>query len=203
MKSALTGLFVLILVAAAADARAAYGQEQGQGQATPTFIVPRQLAFNFELENSPDLTGANSWWEISIELRVADQKDLAKYLAQLKDGGAGVPPPGTVIKRDSFRRNDLSKEASRRIDFTVPVDEGLRKRFQSVKATPQVVWLKGSVRVHAGKVGDDIINVDVRPSWDLRHFINKDGDVKFKLTPDKQLNWSNGLGRPVVRKPSQ
>lgn len=198
MKSTLKGLFILMLVVGAAEPRA-WGGDQ-QASPTPTFIVPSQLSFNFELDDDSGLVTADSWWEISIQLRVADQSDFAQYLALRKGGQLNVPEPGIILKRESFRQRDLSREASRRMEVKVPVREELRKRFMSIKATPQVVWLTGTARVHAGK-DVEIINNEVNPTWDLRHFIAKDGRVMLTLTPDKQMTWSTGMGKTVVKKP--
>jgi hypothetical protein len=200
MKSALKGLFILVLAAGAAEPRAWGGGQQTTP--TPTFRVPSQLSFEFELDDSSGLVTADSWWEISIQLHMADQKDFAQYLAQRKGGQINVPEPGIIFKRGSFQRRTLSRKANRRVEVEVPVDKELRERFMGIKATPQVVWLTGTARFHAGK-DVEIINDEVNPTWDLRHFIDKEGRVKLTLTPDRQLTWTTGLGKTGVKKALQ
>src|SRR3954469_16222655 len=98
MKNALKGLFILMLAVGAADARVANSDQQ----TAPTFGVPEQLSFQFELENSPALATADSWWEISIQLRIADQSVFANWLAQQKDGKTNIPEPGILLRQRSF-----------------------------------------------------------------------------------------------------
>lgn len=202
MKSALKGLFILALALGAADARASDGGQQTTPTPTPTptptFVVPAQISFDLELGEQSGPFPADSWWEISIQLHVADQSDFGRSLAQRKSGKTDVPEPGIILKKESFQLRDLSKEASRHIKFKLPVGDELRKRFMSIMATPQVLWITGTVHVHARK-DDDIVSNEVTPTWNLRHFIDKDGYVRLTIVQSKQLTWSTGIGKSRIK----
>jgi hypothetical protein len=194
MKRVLNSLFILILLIAPVDALAASGDEQ------PTFEIPKQLTFRFELQNSPELATAGSWWEISIQLHIAEPAAYSRYLAQKKSGQTNIPEPGVVLIKKSFPHRDLSKGENSHVEVEVPVRGDLFERFKNIKKSPQVIWLSSSVRVHAGKLNADSINNDVNPIWDLRYFIDRAANVKLTLAPSGQLTWSSGKSTTAVRK---
>jgi hypothetical protein len=199
MKSTIHFLATLILLTAPAGASAVKRTPQNG----PTFEVPRSLTFLLELQNSPDIATPDSLWETSVQLRVADQSDYMRWIAQRKSGQVGVTEPGFLLTKKSFKRHDLSLEANRRVEFTVPVDGELLQRFLNVKKAPQVVWISSTIRIHSGKLKADVGSDQVTPFWDLRYFIKKAANVMLELKPGGYLTWSSGDGNSkAIRKTS-
>lgn len=205
MKSLLKSLVIILDVAILTVAPAYTRAADDGSQAGPTFEVPRQISLHFELQDSADPATADSWWELSFKLHVADQSDFLRWLAQRKDGRTDIPAPGVLLKEGSHMAHNLALEATRNVQIMIPVRGELLERFRHVKRNPQVVWLSSSVHVylgkHAGKLAPDVINNDVSPTWDLRYFINKIANVKLTVTPNGRLTWSSATGNQQMHMP--
>lgn len=195
-----SGFRLLVILILLVTPTSAFQGNNGE-QKSPMFDVPKQLTFRFELQGSPDLASKSSWWEVSAQLLVADQEAYMRWLAQRKSGQADTPEPAiTLLATKSLRGRNLSAAASNKIEFTVPVGSELLKRFQNIKNTPQVIWISGVARVHSGDGGVEVVNDAVTPFWDLRHFINRDANVKLWLNSKGQLSWSSGNRTTAVPK---
>lgn len=173
--------------------------------------IPEQLKFTVRLQEHPELDTASSSWEVSYRVYVSDRASFIRWVnGQAAQPAAGesnqaAPPrklgkgqkrapaagvPVLLLKRGSFSRADLSKDANREFVVTVPVGDVILRKFVISEQEPQVVWMRVTVKVRSGKTHLDLTRDDIKPLWDLRHFLKEEGKVIMGISPKPELRWS-------------
>lgn len=180
--------FTLMLAPAWARTAAAGGTRRDKTQ-RPATTVLRKLTFDISLEAARELDAADTAWEVSYSLRVGDQKDYMQWRA-IKAAHPETPEPGDLLKKDSFSRAKLSRDANRRVVITLPMSRELLHRFRRSEEVPQVVWMNMTVRVRADKTKLSLIRDDISPLWPLGYFVKNEGKVIIGISPNVQLRWS-------------
>lgn len=189
MKSALKMLALVALALTPAAALAA----NDSAQTSSTFDIPKEISVRFELQESPELTTADSWWEVTLQIGVEEERLYMRWLAEhAGNPPAGATRPGVVLIKKSFPRRSLSKKDDRTVEVKVPVSGELLQRFRQLKKKTHTIWLKSSIHVHAGKADADVINDNISPTWNLRYFIDKGANVKVTLSTTRRLTWTYG-----------
>lgn len=187
MKKSLTTAFVLALLLAVSPAASA----QSKRGATATV---KQLTLTFELNAPPACDSPGSFWEVSYQWRIADGREFDRWSQggedPAKEGGVG-----SLIKKQSFRRTNLSNPEGRRFSVSVPVRGELLERLRNAGQRQQVVWLDAVVRIHNGELGTDILN-KVNPAWGPYFYLDGNAVVRMELTAGGDLEWYTGGNPP-------
>jgi hypothetical protein len=189
--------FVLVLVLALSSASARGARAR---QAAP---APKEAAITIELDGLPGRDSAGSYWEVSYQLRIADQDPFISW----SEGGEDPDEQnklGILISKNSFTRRDLSRPENRRFSVSVPLTGELLTRFRDAGRRKQYVWMDGMARIHDAKLGRDFV-MKLGPAWGPRRLITGIYNVHLDLSKAGELHMSsdNGSqgGKPVFTRP--
>jgi hypothetical protein len=153
---------------------------------TPSTL--KQLTLTFELQDLPGRAAAESFWEVSYQWRIADQRDFDRWSIAGEDQAA-QNSLGVLLSKHSFTRRNLSDIESRRFSVAVPVKGELLKRMKNAGQRPQIVWLNATVRIRDGKLGTDVIK-RVNPVWGPYFYRQGVANVRMELTKRGTITWS-------------
>lgn len=192
MKKTLTAKLGLALLLALA---AGDGVAQDNRAASATALP--QITLNMELRDLPGLNKAESFWEVSYQWRIADQRDFDQWSAEGEDP-ARQRSLGVLLSEQSFTRRDLASPENRRFSSSVRVEGELRKRLENAGRQPQIVWLIARMRIHDGQLGTDVIR-NVTPVWGPYFFREGVANVMIELTGDGKLRWTTSASPPWLQ----
>ena len=188
MRASTLALIAAFVLALAASPRATLAQQGG---------VPKEATISIELDGLPGRDAEGSFWEVSYQLRIADQEPFIKW----SDGGENPEEQnrlGMLISKNSFTRRNLARDENRRFTLSVPLTGELLERFRSAAQRKQYVWMDGVARVHDAKLGRDFV-IKLSPVWGPRRFGPGVYNVHLELSPAGELHWSSGNGTPGAR----
>jgi hypothetical protein len=190
-----TYVFFLLLMLWQADATVS-AQKLGSNAGSP----PSELSLVLELQDLPGLNAAGSYWEVSYQWRIANQKDFDRWSEQGEDTKM---PVGMMLSKDSFKRGNLSSYENRRFEISIPVKGELRRQLHNAERQPQVLWLDATMRIHDATLGTDIIK-KINPVWGPRRFYH-DGkaNVRIELMNNGRVRWSTSPTPPWVKRDPQ
>jgi hypothetical protein len=193
MKKTLTTIFVCALLLALSPA---VGTKAAQDMdAKPSTL--KQLTLTFELQDLPGRTAAESFWEVSYQWRIADQRDFDRWSIDGEDQAA-QNSLGVLLSKNSFTRRNLSDIESRRFSVSVPVKGELFKRMRNAGQRPQIVWLNATVRIRDGKLGTDVVK-RVNPVWGPYFYRQGTAHLRIELTKKGTIQWFTSNTTPQGR----
>src|SRR5919205_934471 len=143
--------FVLVVVLALSSSAALRGASARQ--AAPT---PKAATISIELDELPGRDSAGSYWEVTYQLRIADQDPFINW----SEGGEDPEEQnklGILVSKNSFTRRDLSRPENRRFSVSIPLAGELLARFRAAGQRKQYVWMDGMARIHDAKLGRDFV----------------------------------------------
>jgi hypothetical protein len=180
------GAFVLVVVLALSSASPRGARAR---QAAP---APKEAAISIELDELPGRDSAGSYWEVSYQLRIADQDPFISW----SEGGEDPDEQnklGILISKNSFTRRDLSRPENRRFSVSVPLTGELRARFRDAGRRKQYVWMDGVARIHDAKLGRDFV-MKLGPAWGPRRLVTGVYNVHLELSEAGELHMSSDNG---------
>lgn len=182
MKKFITKTFVVFLLLTLWPADATVNAQELRDASPP----PSELRLVLELQDLPGLNAAGSYWEVSYNWRIANQRDFDRWS---ENGEDTKSPVGMLLSKDSFRRGDLSSSQNRRFEVAIPVKGELRRQLHNAEREPQVLWLNATVRIHDATLGADVIK-KINPVWVPRRFY-ADGkaNVRVELMNNGNVRW--------------
>jgi hypothetical protein len=178
-------LFALVLVGSSASLRGAHARQA----APPT---PKAVDISIELDELPGRNSPGSYWEVSYQLRIADEDAFIRW----SDGGENPDEQeklGIVISKKSFTRRDLARLENLRFSASVPLTGELLERFRNAGRRQQHVWMDGSARIHDAKLGRDFF-IKLGPAWGPRRFVTGTYNVQLALSETGELQMSSDNG---------
>lgn len=160
--------------------------------------TPKAAAVSIELDELPGSDSPGSYWEVSYQLRIADEDAFIRW----SDGGENPDEQeklGIVISKNSFTRRDLSRPENRRFTASVPLTGELLERFRGAARRQQHVWMDGMARIHDAKLGRDFF-IKLSPAWGPRRFVTGTYNVQLALSEagELQLTSDNGTKEKTV-----
>ena len=186
MRTGAITLVVVLMLSLAASPRATRAQ-QGSSAAPP-----KEATISIELDELPGRDTAGSYWEVSYQLRIADQDAFIKW----SDGGEDPNEQnnlGILISKNSFTRRDLARAENRRFNLPVPLTGALLERFRNAGQHKQYVWMDGLARIHDAKLGRDFV-MKLGPVWGPKRFTTGVYNVHLELSPAGELHLSSDNG---------
>lgn len=181
---------VLLLTTFAPAPRAAGAQKSDGASSSP----PTNLTLIFELQDLPGIKEAESYWEVSYQWRIADQREFERW-SEAGENPATLASVGTLLSRRSFKLGGLSEARNRRFEVSVPVKGKLLEQLSEAERRPQVVWLNATVRIHDAKLDRDVIR-KLNPAWEPHSYREGVSRVRIELLPDGKLRWSTAATPP-------
>ena len=169
-------------------------------QAAP---IPKAAAITLELDDLPGRDSAGSYWEVSYQLRIADQEPFINWSEGGEDPNE-LNKLGLLVSKTSFTRRDLSRPENRRFSVSVPLAGELLARFRDAARRKQYVWMEGMARIHDAKLGRDFV-MKIGPVWGPKRFMTGVYNVHLDLSETGELmmtsdNGSQG-GKTVFTQP--
>jgi hypothetical protein len=183
MKISFTLRLVAVLLLALSPA---VGTAAAQNM-SPTPSPLKQITLTFELQGLPERTAPGSFWEVSYQWRMADQREFDKWSNDGEDIGK-ERSLGILLSKRSFRNDNLSASENRLFSIAVPVKGELLERLRNAKQRPQIVWLQAMVRIHDGDFGTDTLG-RVHPVWGPDFYHNGAARLNMELSLRGQLRW--------------
>lgn len=155
---------------------------------------PGNLTLIFELQDLPGIKQAESYWEVSYQWRIADQREFEQW-SEAGEDTATLDNVGTLLSRQTFKLSGLSETRNRRFEVSVPVKGMLLKQLSEAGRRPQVVWLDAAVRIYDAKLNRDVFR-RVNPAWESHSYREGVSHVRIELLPDGKLRWSTAATPP-------
>jgi hypothetical protein len=179
--------FVLVVVLALSSSAALRGASARQ--AAPT---PKAATISIELDELPGRDSAGSYWEVTYQLRIADQDPFINW----SEGGEDPEEQnklGILVSKNSFTRRDLSRPENRRFSVSIPLAGELLARFRAAGQRKQYVWMDGMARIHDAKLGRDFV-MKIGPVWGPRRFVTGIYNVHLDLSQSGELHMTSDNG---------
>jgi hypothetical protein len=176
--------FAIVLLASSSPLRAARAR-----QAVPT---PKAVTVTIELDELPGRESPGSYWEVSYQLRIADEDAFDRWA----NGGENPQEQeklGVVVSKNSFTRRDLSRPENLRYSVSVPLTGELLARFRNNAQRKQQVWMDGTARIHDAKLGRDFF-IKLGPTWGPRRFVTGTYNVHLALSDAGELHLTSDNG---------
>lgn len=169
---------------------------QKVGDATPP---PSKLTLAFELQSLPGINAAGSYWEVSYQWRLADQREFDRWSEGGEEPGSRV---GTLLSKHSFRRDNLGAGQNRRYEVSVPIKGELLRQMRQNARRPQILWLDATMRIHDAALGADIVK-KINPVWGPSSYRDGKANVRVELMSNGNLRWFTPPTPPWVTGQSQ
>jgi hypothetical protein len=147
--------------------------------------LPSNLTLALELQTLPGLNAAGSYWEVSYQWRIADQREFDRWSEGGEDPASQV---GTLLSKQSFRHGNLSSSQNRRYEVSVPITGELLKQMRQTARRPQVLWLDATMRIHDATLGADVVR-KINPVWGPNSYRDGKANVRVELMPNGNLRW--------------
>lgn len=187
MKKNFTLIIILVF---AATAMFIHGQKpMPKISKTSTKKIPKEATVFIEFLDLPGIKNTNSKWEMSYELRVIDRKNLfeATKSGKLKSMEIDGEKVGDIVAKGSFKKQNLSQEANRKVSLTIPFDENIREKLESQSQTPHQFLFYASALVFDGKLKKNIV-VPLSWVWDYELYPDAKFGMSFKIEDDPTGN---------------
>lgn len=160
------------------------GSVHAQNSGDPPSLPPT-LTLALELETLPGLKSPGSYWEASYQWRIADQREFDRW----SDGGENSESRiGTLLSKNSFRRENLFLNQNRRYEVSVPITSELLRQQRKAGGRPQVLWLDATMRIHDAALGTDVVK-KINPVWGPHSYRDGRASVRMELMPSGRLRW--------------
>jgi hypothetical protein len=179
--------FILLVVLAMSSSLAPRAARARQ--AAPT---PKEAAVSIELDDLPGRDSAGSYWEVSYQLRIADQEPFINWSEGGEDPNE-LNKLGILVSKNSFTRRDLSRPENRRFSVSIPLAGELLARFRDAGRRKQYVWMDGMARIHDAKLGRDFA-MKIGPVWGPRRFVTGVYNVHLDLSQAGELQMTSDNG---------
>lgn len=177
-----------ILIALVFTATAMFAQAQKPTPKTSelsTDKTPKEATVFIELLDLPGIKDTNSKWEMSYELRVIDRKSSFEAIqsGKLKFMEIDGEKVGDIIAKGSFKKQNLSQAANRKVSLTIPFDENIREKLKNQSKTPRQFLFYASALVFDGKLKKNIV-VPLSWVWNYEFYPDAKFGMNFKVEED-------------------
>lgn len=151
--------------------------------------IPKEVVIVVKFLDLPGKKNPKSKWEVSYELRIIDTKSSyeATIAGKLKSMEISGEKVGDLIKKGSFKKENLFQTANREFILKIPLDEKMQEKLKNSESLQQEFLFYGSALVYDGKLKKNII---VPLSWVWRYEIYPDAKfgMEFKVQESEEEN---------------
>lgn len=159
-----------------------YAQKTEPTKEAAVLKTPAEATIEINFLSLPGKADSKSTWQLSYELRIISQTEYSKT-DKLKNMSLSGEKVGELIFKDSFKKENLSKDANREAVLKIPLSKEIQEKLQKQTETPQVFLFYCSAVIFDAKLKKNII-VPLNWIWLYKIYPDANFGMEFQIVEE-------------------